>query len=60
MKIPALVLATLLFSSGLSAGETALTIDKGRSHIEASVTSPMDNFPAKLTAYDALISVDVT
>ena len=60
MKIPTLVLATLFFSSGLFAGETALTIDKGRSHIEAAVTSSMDNFAAKLTAYDALISVDVT
>jgi polyisoprenoid-binding protein YceI len=60
MKTPALVLASLLFSSGLTAGETALTIDKGRSHIEAAVTSSMDNFTAKLTAYDALISVDVT
>jgi polyisoprenoid-binding protein YceI len=59
MKISALALTTLLFASCLCARETTLTIDKGRSHIEAAVTSSMDNFMAKLTAWDAVISVDV-
>ena len=60
MKTPALLLAFLLISSGLHAGETALMIDKGRSHIDAAITSSGGSFTAKLTAYDAYISVDMT
>jgi polyisoprenoid-binding protein YceI len=43
----------------LCATEVPLTIDKGRSHIEAAVMASPDNFTARLTAYDALISVDL-
>ncbi len=57
MKIFALTLAAL-FTSALFAAETPLTIDKNRSHIEAIVTAPMETFTAKLTTYDATISVD--
>lgn len=58
MKFHALVLITGLFFTKLFASETPLVIDARRSHIEAMVTAPMETFTVKLTAYDALISVD--
>jgi len=64
MKTPAfaLSLAAILFAFAppLFAIETPLAIDKSRSHIEAMVTSTMDNFTAQLTAYDAIVSVDLS
>ena len=59
MKTPAFALAIILFAAALPAAETALTVDKTRSHLEAMVTSPMDNFTAKVSAYDAFVSVDL-
>jgi len=58
MKIPALALIAVLFHSALFAGETPLAIDTSHSHIEAIITSAMENFTANLTAYDTIISVD--
>jgi len=59
MKISALTLVALLYACGLFAGEATLAIDRSRSHVEAMVRSSLENFTASLTAYEALISVDV-
>ena len=59
MKISALFLVGFLSTRGLFASEAPLTIDKSRSHVEAMVRSSLENFTASLTAYEALISVDV-
>jgi len=60
MKTFALTLAaTLVFTSASFASETGLTIDKDRSHIEAMVTAPMESFAAKVTHFDATMTVDL-
>jgi polyisoprenoid-binding protein YceI len=58
MKSILFVSAIIVLSSSLFAAETPLVVDKEKSHVEAAVKSTMDNFTAKLTAFDALVSVD--
>jgi len=58
MKIFPLALIALAIMSRIFAAETPLAIDKAHSQIEAAVKSTTDNFPAKLTAYDAIVALD--
>ena len=58
MKIHPLALLALFGVSRVLAAEVPLQIDKEHSHIEAEVKSTLDNFSAKLTAYNATILAD--
>jgi polyisoprenoid-binding protein YceI len=49
---------TFLFTTPLFGTETPLVIDPAQSHIEAHVKSTLENFVAKLTAYEATVAVD--
>ena len=58
MKFLTFASVAMLFATVLSAAEVPLTIDKNRSHIEALGISRQGNFTAKLTVFDAVISLD--
>jgi len=59
MKISASVLIALILAARLFAAENQLSLDNNHSHIEAAVRSTTDDFTAKVTAFDALVSVDL-